>query len=218
MAHDKDDVIHGMKSLIRVFVSIVCALLFVGCGEYGPGMVLHDVALSLERKDSAAFLAQMDTKRYAAAYMDNLTQGNPALKALDSAAIKLFGLGVADVVNSVASVEAQLVADFKKRVPTGELVNECSQAASTGCPWVPLSLRRARIKELGPDAVLAHVTVPGNIATWIALAKIGEKWFIVGVSPQEEFASRYAKNLSVVPAPPAQQPAAPAKPEKPTVL
>jgi hypothetical protein len=169
---------------------------------------LHEVASSLERKDSVAFLAKIDAKRYAAAFMDNLTQGNPALKALDSAASKLFGMGVIDMVNSVASVEEQLGGDFKKRVSTGELVNECSQAASPSCPWVPASLRGAKIKELGSNAAVAHVTVPGNIATWISLAKIGEEWKIVGLSPQEEFAARYAE----------QQPAVPARPEKPTSM
>jgi len=199
-----------MKSVARAFLFAAGVLLLAGCIGSGPGKALHDVASSLERKDSAAFLAKMDAKRYAMAFMDNLTQGNPALKALDSAASKLFGMGVMDMVNSVASVEEQLVGDFKKRVATGELVNECSQAASTGCPWVPASLRGARIKELGPDAAVAHVTVPGNIATWIAMAKIGEEWKIVGLSPQEELSARYAKNPPASPAPPARQPAAPA--------
>ena len=202
-------------STVRTVVSAVCILLLAGCIGSGPGKALHGVALSLERKDSAAFLAKMDTKRYAAAYMDNLTQGNPALKALDSAVGKLFGTGVTDLVNSVASVEEQLVGDFTKRVVTGELVNECSQAASTACPWVPASLRAAKIKELGPDAAVAHVTVPGNVATWIAMSKIGEEWKIVGLSPQETFATRYAKNP---PTPPAKPQAAPASPEKPVSI
>jgi hypothetical protein len=199
-------------------MSAVCVLLLGGCIGSDPGKALHGIASSLERKDSAAFLARVDAKRYAAAFMDNLTRGNQALKALDSAASRLFGMSVADMVNSVASVEEQLVGDFKKRVATGELVNECSQAASTSCPWVPASLRSAKIKELGPDAAVAHVTVPGNIATWIALAKIDQEWKIVGLSPQEEFATRYAKNPPAPPAPPAQQPAAPAGPEKPTSI
>ena len=200
------------ENAMNRFVSAACVLLLAGCIGSAPGKTLHEVASSLERKDSAAFLAKMDSKRYAAAFMDNLTQGNPALKALDSAAGKLFGMGVADMVNSVASVEERLVSDFTKRVPTGELVNECSQAASTACPWVPDSLRGARIRELGPDAAVAHVTVPGNIATWIALAKIDGEWKIVGLSPQEEFAKRYAEKPPAPPAPPAQKPAAPEKP------
>ena len=203
---------------MKVFFSAACALLLTGCIGSGPGKALHEAASSLERKDSAAFLAKMDTKRYAAAYMDNLTQGNPALKALDSAAGRLFGMGVADMINSVASVEEQLVADFKKRVSTGELVNECSQAASTACPWVPASLRGAKIKEFGPDAAVAHVTVPGNVATWIAMAQIEGAWKIVGLSPQEEFAARYAKNPPSLPASPGQQPAAPAGSKKATSI
>jgi len=115
-------------------------------------------------------------------------------------------------------VEAELVGDFKKRIGTGELVNECSQAASTRCPWVPASLRAAKIKELGTDAAVAHLTIPGNIATWIAMSKIGEEWKIVGLSPQEELAMRYAKNPPAPPAPPAQQPAAPASPQKPRTI
>jgi len=188
----------------------VSVLLLTGCIGSGPGKALHEVALSLERKDSAAFLAMMDTKRYAAAYMDNLTQGNSALKALDTVTNKLLGMGVADMVNSVASVEAQLVADFKKRVSTGELVNECTQTASTACPWVPASLRSARIKELSSDTALAQVTMPGNIATWIALTQIKGEWKIVGLSPQEEFAERFAKNPPSPPQSPSQQPSPPA--------
>ena len=203
---------------MKRFLSAVCGLLLAGCIGSGPGKTLHEVASSLERKDSAAFLAKMDTGRYAAAFLDNLTRGNPALQVLDSMAGKLFGMGVADVVNSVAPAEERLVDDFKRRVPTGELVNECSQAASTGCPWVPASLRGAKIKELGPEAAVAHVTVPGNIAAWIAMAKIGGEWKIVGLSPQEEFATRYAKSPPASPAPPAQRPAKPAGPEKPTSI
>jgi len=203
-----------MRGVVHHILSVVCVLLLGGCIGSGPGKALHEVASSLERKDSAVFLTKMDTGRYAAAFMDNLTQGNQALKMLDSAASRLFGMGVADMLNNVASVEAQLVDDFKKRVATGELVNECSRAASTGCPWVPASLRGAKIKELGPDAAVAHVTVPGNIATWIALSKIGGEWKIVGLSPREDFAERYAKN----PPTPAQRHAAPASPEKPTSL
>jgi hypothetical protein len=207
-----------MRNAMKVFLPAACVLLLAACIGSDPGKTLHAVASSLERKDSAAFLAHMDTKRYAAAFMDNLTQGNPALKALDNAAGKLFGVGVADVVNSMASVEEQLVGDFKKRVPTGELVNECSQAASTGCPWEPASLRSAKIKELVPDAAVAHVTVPGNVATWIALAKIGGEWKVVGLSPREEFATRYAKSPPASPAPPAERPAVPVGPEKPTTI
>jgi hypothetical protein len=203
---------------MKRFLPAVCGLLLAGCIGSGPGKALHDVASSLERKDSTAFLAKMDAGRYAAAFLDNLTQGNPALKALDSAAGKLLGMGVADMVNSLAPMEEQLVGDFKRRVATGELVNECSRASSTGCPWVPASLRGAKIKELGPEAAVAHVTVPGNIATWIAMAKIGGEWKIVGLSPQEEFATRYAKSPPVSPAPPAQRPAAPAGPGKPASI
>ena len=202
-----------MRDAMKAFLSAVCMLLLTGCIGSDPAKTLHEVASILERKDSAAFLAKLDTRRYAAAYMDNLTQSNSALKALDSAANKLLGMGVADMVDSLAPMEEQLVGDFKKRVATGELVNECSQAASTGCPWVPASLRGARIKELGPDAAVAHVTVPGNIATWIAMTKTGEEWKIVGLSPREEFAARYAQKP---PAPPA--PAAPGGSEKPTSI
>jgi hypothetical protein len=79
---------------------------------------------------------------------------------------------------------------------------------------VPASLRGARIKELGPDAAVAHVTVPGNIATWIAMAKINGEWKIVGLSPQEDFAARYAQS----PPAPARPPATPSTPGKATTI
>jgi hypothetical protein len=60
--------------------------------------------------------------------------------------------------------------------------------------------------------------VPGNIATWIAMARIAGEWKIVGLSPQEEFAARYAKNPPVPLKAPAQQPTAPAGPEKATSI
>jgi hypothetical protein len=181
-----------------VIVSI--ALLLAGCLGSAPGKALHEAASALERKDAGAFLAKMDTARYAAAYVDNLAQSNPALKALDGVAGKLFGMGLGEMVNSITSVEEQLVADFRKRVSSGELVNQCSQAASGDCLWVPAALRSARIRELDAKSAVAQVTVPGNIAGWIALAEAGGEWKIVGLSPSEDLAVQYAK---APPAPPA---------------
>ena len=195
---------------------ISCCLLLAACIGSGPGKALHEVASSLERKDSTAFLAKMDMQRYASAYVDNLTRGNSALRAIDDAASKLFGLGVSDMVKGISSMESELTNDFQQRVSTGELVNECSQAASTSCPWVPAALRAAKVKELDDKAAIAHVTVPGNIATWLALAKDNSgAWKIVGFSPQENAAAAQARAGLAPPKPaPAPPPPANKKPEK----
>lgn len=189
---------------MKYFV-IPAVLLLVGCLGSASGKALHEAASALERKDAGAFLAKMDTARYAAAYVDNLARSNPALKVLDGVAGKLFGVGLGDMINSVASVEEQLAADFRKRVSSGELVNQCSQTASSDCLWVPASLRSARIKELDAKSAVAQVTVPGNIAGWIAMAEINGEWKIVGLSPSEDLATRYAK---APPAPPSGDKAA----------
>jgi hypothetical protein len=175
-------------------------LLAAGCIGSAPGKALHETASALERKDSAAFLDKLDTGRYAAAYMDNLTQSNPAIRILDDMAGKFLGKGVGDVVNSITSVEEQLKADFLRRVSTGELENQCSRAASSECLWVPASLRAARIKELDADSAVAHVTVPGNTAGWLALAKIRGAWKIVGLSAREDLAVKYARTPPLPPA------------------
>lgn len=205
----------------------ICSLfLLAGCLSSGPEKTLENLATGLSKKDSTLFLAQFDMPRFAAANLHNITQQNPALRTLDSMS-KMFGIGgMDDMLGSILDNPAELSGELKRGVSTGELALACSEAVSPDCPWVAASLRAAKVKELNPTAAIAQVTSPTNIASWLALSKVGEAWLVVGQAPLEEQAAQYAMGKKLTPkAPPAapaqpQQPAPPAgsAPEKPTAL
>ena len=85
-------------------------------------------------------------------------------------------------------------------VATGQMMAQCRRSITPDCPWVPQSLKAAKIIEVGPDAAIASVTTPANITSWLSLRKEGNAWKIVGRAPLENLARRYAS-------PPREQPA-----------
>ncbi len=77
-------------------------------------------------------------------------------------------------------------------VATGQMMAQCRTSITPDCPWVPQSLKAAKIIEVGPDAAIASVTTPANITSWLSLRKEGNAWKIVGRAPLENLARRYA--------------------------
>lgn len=200
-----------MKSSIFLWAA---ALLLAGCIGTGPEKPLREMAAALNKKDSAAFLAQMNTKRFAAAQINNMTQGDAALRALDSVG-KLLGIGgMDDLLGSVMNMQIRLEEQYTRGVSTGELMLECRSAQTPDCPWVPESLQNAKVKEISPTAAVAQVTTPTNISSWLALSKVGDQWVVVGQAPLEGQAVRYAQGKDTGD-PAAAPPPAPAKPETP---
>ena len=87
----------------------------------------------------------------------------------------------------------------------------CRKAERPDCPWVPESLRNAKVVELGPDAAVASVTTPAGMTSWLALRKQGETWRVVGRAVMENMARAFAQAGSQTKA----APAAPAKAQQP---
>ena len=164
------------------------------------------MADALNKNDGAAFLAQIDMKPFAANQIKNMTREDQALNALDSMG-RLLGLGgMEDLLGSVVDMQARLQKQYMRGVGTGELVAQCGKADTPDCPWVPESLKAAKITELGADAAVAQVTTPARMTSWLALRKVGEKWLVVGQAVMESTAREYALQK------------APAAPEKPAPI
>ena len=90
-------------------------------------------------------------------------------------------------------MEDKLRKSLTRGVSTGELMAHCRKAERPDCPWVPESLRNARVVELGPDAAVASVTTPAGMTSWLALRKQGENWRVVGRAVMENMARAFAQ-------------------------
>ena len=173
------------------------------CVTSGPQKALNDVADALSKNDGTAFLAQLDMKPFAANQIKSMTREDQALSALDSMG-RMLGLGgMEDLLGSVVDMQARLQKEYMRGVSTGELVAQCTKASTPDCPWVPESLKNAKVTELGPDAAVAQVSTPAHMTSWLALRKKGEKWLVVGQAVMESTAREYAQQT------------APAAPEEP---
>lgn len=219
------------RYILLALTLLLTGSLLAGCLSSGPEKTLREMATALKQKDPKLFLAQMNVNRYAVSQITNRTQGDAALRALDSMG-RMLGLGgMEDLLGSVMDMESKLRADYTRGVSTGELMLQCRKAATPDCPWVPESLEAAKVKELTPTMAVAQVTTPANITSWLALAKKGEQWLVVGQAPLEEQAAQYAREqvspaTSATPqvpaapgtapkAAPQPQPVPPSAPEKP---
>ena len=193
--------------------SVLCMGLLAGCQSSGPEKTLKEMATALNKKDPSLFLSQIDMKRYAAAQINNMTQGDTALRALDSVG-KMLGLGgMDDLLGSVMNMQVSLEERYTRGVSTGELMAGCRTASSPDCPWVPEALDKAKVKEVTPTTAVAQVTTPTNITSWLALSKQGERWLVVGQAALESQATRYAEGKAEAPGSPAlKAPPAPATP------
>ncbi len=195
----------------RYMLCAVLVMLLGGClgsddGSIGahapdaPDALLSTLAKALNNKDATLFLSQFDVSSYASAATNRLMQDVAPLGMLDSMG-KSLGLGsIEGLVGLVTGSEDEVKAYFQRQVSTGELVQQCSRVRTPDCPWVPQSLTDAVIKELSPTAAVAGVTTPTNIRSWLALAKVGDVWKVVGAAALEQDAARYARAAHKSPA------------------
>ncbi len=199
------------RSLLPAALILLCGLL-ASCLSSGPEKPLGAMADAMEKNDSAAFLAQMDMPLFAANEARNMTSENEALNMLDSLGQDLGLGGMDQLLGSALNMEDKLRKSLTRGVSTGELMAHCRKAERPDCPWVPESLRNARVVELGPDAAVASVTTPAGMTSWLALRKQGENWRVVGRAVMEDMARAFAQagQAKAAPAAPAkaQQPAA----------
>ncbi|MDR3357993.1 MAG: hypothetical protein LBN96_03880 [Desulfovibrio sp.] len=105
------------------------------------------MAGALQKKDSSAFLACLDLKRYASNEIKNLTRDNQALNSLNSLG-RMMGLGdgmVDGLLDSVLNMESQLQRQYSREVGTGEMENQCRTVRTPDCPWTQDALKNAQI-------------------------------------------------------------------------
>lgn len=199
------------RSLLLASLALSCGLL-ASCLSSGPEKPLGAMADAMEKNDSATFLAQIDMPRFAANEARNMTNENEALNMLDSLGQDLGLGGMDQLLGSALNMEDKLRKSLTRGVSTGELMAHCRKAERPDCPWVPESLRNAKVVELGPEAAVASVTTPAGMTSWLALRKQGENWHVVGRAVMENMARAFAQagQAKAAPAAPAktQQPAA----------
>ena len=140
-----------------------------------------------------------------------MTNENEALNMLDSLGQDLGLGGMDQLLGSALNMEDKLRKSLTRGVSTGALMAHCRKAERPDCPWVPESLRNAKVVELGPDAAVASVTTPAGMTSWLALRKQGETWRVVGRAVMENMARAFAQAGSQTKA----APAAPAKTQQP---
>lgn len=175
-----------------MLIPVLSAVLLAACMTSGPEKTLGEMADALSNNDSAAFMANMDLKRFANNEISNMTQESRGLNMLDSLGRRLGIGGVDKMLNSIVDVENDLRQHFQRGVSTGELMADCRQATTPDCPWVPESLRKAKVVKLNETAAVASVTTPAGMTSWLALQKRGESWQVVGQAVMEDTARKYA--------------------------
>ena len=169
-------------------IPVLSAVLLTACMTSGPEKTLGEMADALSANDSAAFMANMDLKRFADNEISNMTQESRGLNMLDTLG-RRFGIGGVDkMLNSIVDVENDLRQHFQR----GELMADCRQATTPDCPWVPESLMKAKVVKLNETAAVASVTTPAGMTSWLALQKRGESWQVVGQAVMEDTARKYA--------------------------
>lgn len=204
------------QRFFRACLAGVPALLLAAClSAGGPEKALDTLAEALDTNDSAAFLSGVDMAAFTENHIRNMTADAPALGSLDALG-NLLGLGSVDrLLDDLLDMRGRLETEFRRGVSSGELMARCRTAETPDCPWVPRSLREAKIVELGADAAVARVTTPARLTSWLALRKVGARWLVVGQAVMEETARDYALGAgakSSAPGVPARpRPAAPAE-------
>ena len=160
---------------------------------------LNKVAEALDKNDISTFIDQFDIKACAVSEIKNVTESNEALSTLDHLGRTLGLGGMEDLIGNVFDVENSLRQNFRKKVSSGVLQNECSRQDKPGCPWVSKSLRNAETHTVSDTAAVARVKTPASVTTWIALRKKGKEWRIVGWADMEEVARSFAVRESLAP-------------------
>lgn len=176
----------------RALPLMLGAALLAACMTSGPEKTLNALAEALSGNDSTKFMEQMDLKAYAAYEISNMTLENRLMGFADSLGRKLGIGGVDRMLNSIVDVENELRQQFRRGVGTGELMADCRQTTAPYCPWVPESLRKARVTQLNDAAAVAAVTTPAGVTTWLVLRKLNGQWRVVGQAALEDTARKYA--------------------------
>ncbi|MBR4741473.1 MAG: hypothetical protein IK079_01050 [Desulfovibrio sp.] len=175
---------------------VLLALFLFGCeiGSPSAKKVLLEAAKALDVNDAQAFLTCFDLKACATNEIKNLTEKNAALSTLDQMGRTLGIGGMEDIIGNVFDMERNLRQNFMRKVSTGVLAKECSKSEISGCPWVSNALRQAEVKEdkRFKDCAVARVTTPTKLTTWLALAKFGKEWRIVGWAEMQDLAEKFA--------------------------
>ena len=191
----------------KMFTTALLFLSLAACMATGPQKTMNTLADALEKKDAALFLANVDSKQYAANEIRNRTAQSSSLSALDNMGRQLGLGGMEDLLGAVMDTEKEVRQTFTRGINTGELEAQCRSRTTADCPWVAAALRAAGIKQLSETAAVARVTTPAGITSWLALHKHGEAWLVVGKAPEEAQAARQAAAVEEKPA--ASAPAAP---------
>ena len=159
-----------------LLVAALLAALLTACFASGPQKALNSLAEALNKNDSAAFLAQLDLKTFAANQIKNLTREDQALSSLDSLG-RMLGLGgMDDLLGSVLNMENRLQSQYTRGVSTGEMMAQCREAQTPDCPWVPESLKQAQVTELSDTAAVGKGTTPAKKTRRLGLRKKGGRW------------------------------------------
>lgn len=174
------------------FLPLLGVVLLAACLSSGPEKTLNALAEALSGNDSKAFMEHVDFKAYAANEIANMTQENRLMGFADSLGRKLGIGGMDRMLNSIVDVENELRQQFRRGVSTGEMVADCAQTTYPNCPWVPESLKKAKVTKLNDAAAVASVTTPAGITSWLALQKQGDEWMVVGQAALEDTARKYA--------------------------
>jgi hypothetical protein len=188
-----------LRSALLCLPIIAMAVLLSACLTSGPKKSLNALAQALNKKDSVAFLAQLDLKVFAANQIKNMTREDQALNSLNSLG-QMLGLGgLDDLLGSVLNMETRLQKQYTRGVSTGELAAQCRAVQTPDCPWTPEALENAVVTELGDTAAIAKVTTATGMTSWLALQKKGDRWLVVAQAILENTARAYAGDRSVPP-------------------
>lgn len=184
---------------MRKYPLFLAALLLAACMASGPQKALNEMADAMDNNNGQAFLSHVDMSAFSENYINNMTQNSDALNSL-SVLGQIFdqalGMGsLNELIGSVVDMQKRLSDQFNRGVSSGELMAECRKATTPDCPWVPSSLREAKIVEIGPEAAIARITTPAKLTSWLALRKIGGKWLVTGQAVLEATARRYATGV-----------------------
>lgn len=189
----------------RAAAALLVAAAVSGCVSTGPEKTLHDLADALNANDAEAFLELLDGGRLAQCEVRNMIREDRALSMLNDLGKRLKLGGMQELLGQALDVERELLREYEQGVSTGSMMAECRSATSSGCPWVPESLKAAEIREISPTAAVARVITPARMTTWLALQQRDGRWRVVGKASLESTARDYALDQ---PQPPAEKPSA----------
>ena len=134
--------------------------------------------------------------RYLEAAAAALKGSGIAVKQAPKGGYSVLAEGAGTLAVSLSRMAAAEYLELTKRA--GKIA-DCTQATYPDCPWVPESLRKAKVKKLNDTAAVASVTTPAGITSWLALQKRGDEWVVVGQAALEDTARKYALGTAARP-------------------